>query len=27
MSELTKRKNDPEGLKKRIIAGALKTFA
>jgi len=27
MSEITKRKNDPEGLKKRIIAGALKTFA
>ncbi|NIF20397.1 MULTISPECIES: TetR family transcriptional regulator [Pantoea] len=27
MSETTKRKNDPEGLKKRIIAGALKTFA
>ncbi|ORM57423.1 TetR family transcriptional regulator [Pantoea rodasii] len=23
----TKRKNDPEGLKKRILAGALKTFA
>ncbi|ADU69829.1 TetR family transcriptional regulator [Pantoea sp. At-9b] len=27
MSETTKRKNDPEGLKKRILAGALKTFA
>ncbi|MXP48615.1 TetR/AcrR family transcriptional regulator [Pantoea sp. Eser] len=27
MSELTKRKNAPEGLKKHIIAGALKTFA
>ncbi|WP_312242294.1 TetR family transcriptional regulator [Pantoea sp.] len=27
MTETTKRKNDPEGLKKRIISGALKTFA
>jgi len=27
MSDTTKRKNDPEGLKKRILAGALKTFA
>ncbi|MBE5252483.1 MAG: TetR family transcriptional regulator [Enterobacterales bacterium endosymbiont of Blomia tropicalis] len=27
MSEITKRKNDPEGLKKRIIASALKIFA
>lgn len=27
MTETTKRKNDPEGLKKRILSGALKTFA
>ncbi|MEJ5113160.1 TetR/AcrR family transcriptional regulator [Erwinia billingiae] len=27
MSVTTKRKNDPEGLKKRILAGALATFA
>ena len=27
MTETLKRKNDPEGLKKRIVAGALKTFA
>lgn len=27
MTETLKRKNDPEGLKKRIIASALKTFA
>ncbi|MBP2167353.1 AcrR family transcriptional regulator [Erwinia toletana] len=27
MSVVAKRKNDPEGLKKRIIAGALKAFA
>jgi len=27
MSAIAKRKNDPEGLKKRILAGALATFA
>lgn len=27
MSEIAKRKNDPEGLKKRILAGGLATFA
>ncbi|MQP51146.1 TetR family transcriptional regulator, partial [Escherichia coli] len=27
MSVTAKRKNDPEGLKKRILAGALATFA
>ncbi|AWQ18234.1 TetR family transcriptional regulator [Pantoea ananatis] len=27
MTDTTKRKNDPEGLKKRIVAGALKIFA